>query len=270
MSESRRPLKRFSQNFLNNPIIQNKIVDALEIQPTDTVIEIGPGKGALTKHIIQSEPARTRVVEIDSRWVELLSAQFAGKIEIIQKDFLKIKLTDFADDSQSKLKIIGNLPYHITSPILFQLIDHYSLIQSAVMMVQKEVAKRIVAKPSTKDYGILSVICQTYADTEYLFEVEAGNFFPEPAVDSAVFKMHFYDKTDGLQNEVLFRKIVRGTFNNRRKMLHNSLGRNFDKSIVYSLESVDLKRRPEELTVQDFKTLTNELDNLLKQAPDEH
>lgn len=270
MFESGRPLKRFSQNFLTNPQIQKKIVDALNIQSTDPVIEIGPGKGALTQLIIQKNPSAFFAVEIDSRWADFLEIEFPDKVEIIRQDFLSIDLTDFVSSPSQKLKIIGNLPYHITSPILFQLIDQFTLIDSAVLMVQKEVAKRIVAKPCTKDYGIPSVLCQTYAEVEYLFEVKPGNFFPAPTVDSAVFRLNFYNKIEDVRNIGLFRKIVRSTFNTRRKMLRNSLSRNFDKSAVYSLTSVDLNRRPEELTVQDFKHVANELENLLTQARDEY
>lgn len=268
MSESGRPLKRFSQNFLINPQIQKNIVQALQILPGDRIIEIGPGKGALTQHIIQEKPGTFFAVEIDSRWADFLETEFSGKVEIIRDDFLSINLANFR--SGPKLKIIGNLPYHITSPILFQLIDHFTLFDSAVLMVQKEVAKRIVAKPSSKEYGIPSVLCQTYADVEYLFEVKSGNFFPVPGVDSAVFRLQFFDTIEGLNNISLFRKIVRSTFNTRRKMLRNSLSRTFDKSAVYSLSSVDLNRRPEELTAQDFKHVANELDNLLTQVRDEY
>jgi len=268
MSESGRPLKRFSQNFLTNPQIQQSIVQALHIQPDDRVMEIGPGKGALTLHIIQQNPSTFLAVEIDTRWADFLESEFQDKVEIIREDFLSINLSKF--HSTPKLKIIGNLPYHITSPILFQLINHFTLFDSAVLMVQKEVAKRIVAKPSSKDYGIPSVLSQTYAEVEYLFDVKPGNFFPVPAVDSAVFRLKFFNEVKDIRNISLFRKIVRSTFNTRRKMLRNSLSRTFDKSAVYSLTSVDLNRRPEELTVQDFKNVANELENLLAQARDEH
>ncbi len=268
MSESGHPLKRFSQNFLTNPQIQEQIVQALNIQPEDRVIEIGPGKGALTRYIISQNPKTFFAIEIDSHLADFLEVEFQDKVEIIREDFLSIDLSNF--DSYPKLKIIGNLPYHITSPILFQLIDHFNLIDSAVLMVQKEVAKRIVAKPSSKDYGIPSVFSQTYADVEYLFDVKPGNFFPVPAVDSAVFRLKFFNEIKDINNINLFRKIVRSTFNTRRKMLRNSLSRTFDKSAVYSLTSVNLSRRPEELSIQDFKNVANELENLLTLARDEY
>ena len=266
MTESRRPLKRFSQNFLTNPIIQTKIVDALQISPQDHVIEIGPGKGALTGHIIKAGPARFQAIEIDRRWIKHLTQTFASHVEIIPQDVLEVDFNSLIESTEPPVKIIGNLPYHITSPILFKLLDQYQLFHSAVLMAQKEVARRIAARPSTKDYGILAVLCQTYARTEYLFEVKPGNFFPAPAVDSAVFRLTFYPQVRDLQDEAFFRRLVRGVFNTRRKMLRNSLGRIYDKSIVYSLESVSLDRRPEELTVQEFKLLANELHWQLRQA----
>ncbi len=270
MPASQRPLKRFSQNFLTDPVIQERITNALNIQSADSVLEIGPGKGALSQHIIQKNPAHFWAVEIDTRWTAYLKETFGSKIDVLQQDFLTISLEDFYRKAGKRLKTIGNLPYHITSPILFQLIDNYTLLDSSVLMAQKEVARRIAAQPGSKDYGILSVVCQACAKTEYLFEVKPGSFFPAPAVDSAVFKLSFYNRIEGLQNETLFRKIVRLVFNTRRKMLRGSLGRNFAKSIVYSLAPDILQRRPEELSVQEFITLTNEIDHLLKQARDEH
>lgn len=270
MTTSTRPLKRFSQNFLNNPQIQQKIVQALEIQSDDFVLEIGPGKGALSTYIIDAKPAHFLAVEIDTRWAQHLKDTFGSNIEILQQDILAVDLLEIQKHQQTKLKIIGNLPYNITSPILFHLIDNFQCLHSAVLMTQKEVAKRICASNGNKEYGILSVLTQTYAQAQYLFDVKPGNFFPVPAVDSAVFKLNFFEQITDVDNEQLFRKIVRATFNTRRKMLRNSLGRNFDKSIVYSLNSVDINRRPEELSVNEFKALANEINAKIKQAADEH
>jgi 16S rRNA (adenine1518-N6/adenine1519-N6)-dimethyltransferase len=266
MPESKRPLKRFSQNFLTNPLIQNKIVDALRITAEDRVIEIGPGKGALTDHVLRANPASFQAIEIDRRWIEHLKNSFGAALQIIERDVLEVDFPALLNNATQPVKVLGNLPYHITSPILFKLIDNYRLFHSAVLMTQKEVARRITAQPRTKEYGILAVLSQTYARAEYLFDVKPGNFFPAPSVDSAVFRLTFYPQISGLQNENLFRALVRGTFNTRRKMLRNSLGRIYDKSIVYSLESVSLDRRPEELTIQEFKELSNELDRRLGQT----
>ncbi len=257
-NESRRPLKKFSQNFLTNPFYQRKIIDSLHIVPTDIVLEIGPGKGALTQHIIDARPRRIIAVEIDERWVNFLNEKFGDSIEIIQQDILKIDLNSLINKTQ-RIKVVGNLPYHITSPILFHLIDSFHLIERAVLMMQKEVAQRLSAKPNSKDYGILSVITQAYAQVEYLFEIKRGNFFPVPNVDSAVVALNFYKEISDLADPILFRKIVRGTFNFRRKTLKNSLSRIFDKAFVNSLDETTLAKRPEQLTVDEFKQLTNQL-----------
>ncbi len=255
MSFSRKPLKRFGQNFLTNVYIQKKIVSALEIAPGDTVIEIGPGQGALTEHIVAAGPASFYAVEIDPRWCRALQERFGEKVTVLQQDVLEADLSTYGEG----LKIIGNIPYNITSPILFKLIDAYRRLSRAVLMTQKEVALRLAASPGNKDYGILSVITQTFALTRYLFEVKRGNFFPRPEVDSAVVQLDFYAEVEGLEDERLFRSVVRHCFNYRRKMLRNSLSRIFDKRIVYSLKSVNIDLRPEQLSVQDFKHLTSEL-----------
>ncbi len=260
MPGSQRPLKRFGQNFLTAPHIQKKIVNALQIESRDVVLEIGAGKGALTQFIVRAQPARFLAVELDPRWAELLQQQFGRRMELIRDDFLNIDVTQIAPH----LKVIGNIPYHITSPIIFKLIDSYTHLQRAVLMVQKEVAQRLVAGPGSKAYGILSVSLQSYGQVRYLFEVKRGNFFPRPEVDSAVVQIDFFPALTEVQNETLYRKIIRHCFNYRRKMLRNSLSRIFDKTIVYSLESIDLNQRPEALPVKAFKNLANELNRKIK------
>jgi len=259
-----RPLKRFSQNFLTNPYYQNKIVEAMQIKPGDFLLEIGPGRGALCPEIIKARPEKYLAVEIDRSLTALLKKQFEENIQIIEGDFLELDLGPLFLNEQNDIKIIGNIPYNITSPIIFKLLDYYNKIQSVVLMAQKEVARRITAEPGNKDYGILSVLCQTYSLAEYLFEVKRGNFFPAPNVDSAVFRLNFFSNIESINNEALFRRIVRHTFNYRRKMLRNSLGRIFSKTIVYSLDSVNLESRPENLTIQDFKNLANEIDKKIQ------
>ncbi|MGD9898124.1 MAG: 16S rRNA (adenine(1518)-N(6)/adenine(1519)-N(6))-dimethyltransferase RsmA [Calditrichaceae bacterium] len=265
MDSNQRPLKRFGQNFLNNPYIRQEIVKAGIILSDDVVLEIGPGKGALTELIIKASPADFIAVEIDTRMSDYIKEHFPEGVRMLNQDFMTLDLPQLSKQFGRKLKVFGNIPYNITSPILFSLIDNHKSIDSAVLMTQKEVAKRIVSKPGSKDYGILSVICQTYSRTEYLFDVKRGNFFPVPNVDSAVFKMEFIDAIPNVDNLTLFRTVVRGTFNYRRKMLRNSLCRKFDKSIVYSLEAVDLNSRPEDLTIDEFKKLSNEINHKLNQ-----
>ena len=261
MTTNPRPLKRFGQNFLINPHISGKIVEALSIGTRDTVLEIGPGRGALSALIIEKKPAGFIAVEIDRMLADNLKEQFSGNIKIINDDILNIDLSKLAPE----LKIVGNIPYNITTPIIFNMIDQREGIKEAVIMMQKEVARRIAADSSeNKAYGILSVLCQTYASVDYLFDVKRGNFSPVPKVDSSVVKFIFKKKIDGLKDEALFKKIVRTTFNYCRKTLKNSLGRIFDKSVVYSLNEFDLTQRPEELTPRQFINLSNTLYDKLR------
>jgi 16S rRNA (adenine1518-N6/adenine1519-N6)-dimethyltransferase len=266
MNTFNRPKKRFSQNFLQNPHYQKKIVKALDIGHNDTVVEIGPGQGALSQHIIDAGPLHYYAVEIDTTLAEELSSQYQNQIHIIKQDILEFDFNSIPESPDSKLKIIGNLPYHITSPIFFKLIDNYKIINQAVLMIQKEVARRIAAGHGNKEYGILSVVSQVYSRVEYLFEVKRGNFYPAPEVDSAVIQLTFNDNLEKIENESLFRKMVRDTFNYRRKMLRNSLCRIFDKTIVYSISSDYLDKRPEQLSVEDFIILSNILNQTLRQS----
>lgn len=257
-----RALKKFGQNFLTQPAIAQKIVDALHISEEDQVIEIGPGKGILTRLINEKNPALFHAIEIDKTLAGSLRELYNDQPKIIEQDFLQINLSDLIDP-KLKTKVIGNIPYNITSPILFKLIDHFEEIDCTVLMMQKEVAKRISAKVGTKDYGILSVLQQSFADVEYLFEVKNKNFNPVPKVDSAIVKLTYFQAVEGVKNLQLYRTIVRGVFNYRRKMLRNSLSRIFDQSIVTLLIQFDLTRRPEQLTIQDFKHLANTIDPLI-------
>ncbi|MEJ2053671.1 MAG: 16S rRNA (adenine(1518)-N(6)/adenine(1519)-N(6))-dimethyltransferase RsmA, partial [Calditrichaceae bacterium] len=218
----------------------------------------------LTEHIINAKPRYFYAVEIDTILVEKLNERFREHVEIIQDDILKFDFSAMMTKNHASVKVIGNLPYHITSPIIFKLLDKYKKIDSAVLMIQKEVARRIASGHGNKEYGILSVITQAYSRVEYLFEVKRGNFTPAPDVDSAVIRFSFFNRPENIENEELFRKIVRQSFNYRRKILGNSLGRIFDKSIVYSALSDYLDQRPEQLAVEDFKILSNSLNQVLR------
>lgn len=256
-----RPLKKFSQNFLTQPAIAYKIVDALNISNKDTVLEIGPGPGVLTDVIIGKSPSRFIAIEIDRNLAKNLRDKYADQLQVIEEDFLNFDFSQIGK-SVSSLKVIGNIPYNITSPILFKLLEFHSQLECSVLMMQKEVAKRIVAKPGNKDYGILTIMVQILSDVEYLFEVGNKNFTPIPKVDSSVVKINYLSKIDDIENLDLFKKIVRGVFNNRRKMLRNTLSRIFDQTIVNSLGSVDLTRRPEQLSIEEFKQLANSVNQL--------
>ncbi len=257
MPESTRLLKNLGQNFLTNPFYAEKIAGFIQPGAADVLIEIGPGRGALTRFLAGKKAAQRIGIEFDRRWAAELQQQFAGQVEIIEADFLQADLTTFGTD----LFIIGNIPYNITSPILFKVLDAWPAVKQAVFMTQKEVAERIYAEPGSKIYGILSVLMQTYARAEKMLEVGAGNFFPKPKVDSAVFRLDFYSEVQGLTDHRLYRKIVRTAFNYRRKTLRNSLRTLFENAILDLVDSTDLSRRPETLSIDEFKQLTA---NLLK------
>ncbi|MCB0283501.1 MAG: ribosomal RNA small subunit methyltransferase A [Calditrichae bacterium] len=256
------PLKKFGQNFLTQPAIAQKIVNALDISNTDTIIEIGPGAGVLTQYIIEKKPAHFTAIEVDPRWADHLQTTFGSPVQILRDDVLHADLQKLHSGSGS-FKVIGNIPYNITSPILFKLLDYFPAISQSVLMMQKEVAQRIVSQPGGKDWGILSVLMQTFADITFLFDVGRMNFKPAPKVDSAVLRFEYLERVEGLDNLSLYTKIVRSVFNYRRKMLRNSLIRIFDQKIVSSIDFIDLSRRPEQLSIAEFKQLSNKINLFL-------
>jgi 16S rRNA (adenine1518-N6/adenine1519-N6)-dimethyltransferase len=205
--------------------------------------------------------AKVVAVEIDKNLVAQLSNQHisATNFVLYQNDILKVAFEDILPGEQ-RWKAVANLPYHITSPVLFKLFEQRHFFESATLMVQKEVAQRMVAKPSTKAYGILSVFSQYYAETKILFDVSKHVFFPKPDVTSAVVRLEF--NKPGLLDEYeepVFRQVVRGTFNQRRKMLRNSLLAIPDLDLDLDKINFDLKQRPEQLSVSDFIALTKQI-----------
>jgi 16S rRNA (adenine1518-N6/adenine1519-N6)-dimethyltransferase len=254
-----RPKKSLGQNFLHDANVIQKIIRSFDPQPTENVLEIGPGRGALTAMLMELLP-RLSAVELDDELAASLQLTYGEKLTLLHQDILSVDLRAIAAERGKKLRIIGNIPYNITSPILFHVIDTRDAVKDFMVMMQTEVAQRLVAKPRTKDYGILSIFAQYYAAPHLLFGVSRNSFFPIPAVTSAVVSMNFETPfTPPAENDVLFRTIVRGTFGKRRKTLRNGL-----KSLNVSPEmldtlSVDLDQRPEELTVADFVLLANQL-----------
>ena len=216
------PKKSLGQNFLNDPNTARKIVDALSAAEGDPVVEIGPGTGALTGLLRARHPDMT-ALEVDKRAVEHLRAEHPG-LDVRHQDVLEMGWAALAEEKGGPLHVIGNLPYYITSPILFALLDARQHLQEAVMTVQLEVAQRLTAEPHTKAYGIPSVLTQVYARPELLFQVSPHVFYPKPQVTSAVVRLTFEEKADadGVDPEWL-RAVVRAAFNQRRKMLRNSI-----------------------------------------------
>ena len=264
-----KPKKFLGQNFLVDENVAKKIVRSLDISEYDTIVEIGPGQHALTKHLA-GMTNNFYAVELDKSIYEKLQTEYDGKINLIHKDFLKTDLlNDFGSEvvSGKKIKIIGNIPYNITTEILFKLFAQSELIESAVLMMQKEVAKRLVSEPNTKDYGILAVQTQFYARSELLFHVPPTAFFPKPNVTSSVVKFHFDKDTSGLKDKILFKEIVRESFGQRRKTMRNSLKKFMERYEINEndVKGFDFTRRPENLKPGEFVELSNVVSQFLSE-----
>jgi 16S rRNA (adenine1518-N6/adenine1519-N6)-dimethyltransferase len=245
-----KPLKRFGQNYLLDQNILNKIIKEIDPAPEDHIVEIGPGRGALTAKLFQKIKSLT-AVEIDTRVIDDLQKKFPG-LKLIVDDFINLNLQNFQINKDDKLRIVGNIPYNLTSPILFHLIKYADIIQDTVLMVQHEVAKRMTALKGSKDYGILSVILRLFSDTEYCFKISPNVFFPRPKVDSALVHIRFKDKII-VQDEIQsFIDIVKASFGNRRKTLKNSLSNSIFKELNFADSGINLSLRAEQLEVEDF------------------
>lgn len=256
-----KPKKRFGQNFLQDENILNKIVREINPQPDDEIVEIGPGYGALTQKFL-SATKNLIAVEIDNELAESLTEKYP-QLKLINEDFLETDLSKLTS-SERKLRIVGNIPYNITSPILFKLIENNNLVKDAVFMVQLEVAKRMTADRGTKDYGILAVVLKYFSETKLCFKISPNVFFPKPKVFSALIHIHFIEmkqSAEGLNRDVrhfeeLFIQIVKAAFGNRRKTLKNSFGNSIFHEIDFSNSGIDLSLRAENLGVDDFVILT--------------
>jgi 16S rRNA (adenine1518-N6/adenine1519-N6)-dimethyltransferase len=247
--------KSLGQNFLIDPNTLARLVDKLDLAATDTVIEIGPGTGLLTERV-QPLVQQLIAVEIDRTLAALLQQKFtgAGHVTIVQADVLKTDLHALC--SGCAARIIGNIPYYITTPIIFHVLDSPGAIRDMTLLMQKEVGQRIVAQPNSKEYGILSVFSQAYAHVEFLLTVPATVFRPRPKVDSCLVRWNFtHTHRAQIRDDVLFRKLVRTAFNQRRKMLRATL-KGFE---LEKLSDWDLTRRPEDLSVSEWIRLVDEL-----------
>ncbi|MDA9362229.1 16S rRNA (adenine(1518)-N(6)/adenine(1519)-N(6))-dimethyltransferase RsmA [Flavobacteriaceae bacterium] len=250
-----KPKKKLGQHFLNSSEIAKKIVDCLDTKRIESVVEIGPGMGILTQHII-GLGNKTYFIEIDSESVGYLKENYPLiKNSIIEEDFLKLELSDF----KNPIGIIGNFPYNISSQIIFKAIENRTLVHTLVGMFQLEVAKRICEGPGSKTYGILSVLVQAYYETEFMFSLDPLQFTPPPKVNSGVIKLTRKTQLTLNCDEVFFFKIVKTSFQQRRKTLRNSL-KVFNLSNIIK-EDVIFDRRPETLSVDDFVYLTNIIAN---------
>jgi len=254
-----RPLKRFGQNYLTDRNTILKIVNKFNPQKDDSIIEIGPGRGALTSELASVNNNLT-AIEIDNRVIETLSTQFSN-VNFINQDFLKMDFSQF--DSSKIIRVIGNIPYNITSPILFSLIENRSRFSDAMLMVQYEVAKRMVSQPNTKDYGILGVILNYFASVNLEFKISPNVFKPKPKVDSAIISLKFNKEIDNNLNDRFFINVVKAAFGNRRKTLKNSLNNSGFNELNFSKFNTDLSRRAEDLPISDFIELAKEIQSAM-------
>jgi 16S rRNA (adenine1518-N6/adenine1519-N6)-dimethyltransferase len=249
-----KPKKHLGQHFLTDQDIARRIVELLSMhQGYDTVLEIGPGMGVLTDFLIAHHAYETHLIDIDAESVEYLNKHYPElKDRIIKGDFLRLNLDSLFD---KPFAIIGNFPYNISSQIFFKVLDHKDKVPEIVCMLQKEVAQRIASPPGNKDYGILSVLLQAYYTIEYQFTVHEHVFHPPPKVKSGVIRLQRNEVKKLDCDEVLFKRIVKQGFNNRRKTLRNALKPFSLPEAMISDPLLD--KRAEQLGVADFVYLTN-------------
>lgn len=248
------PRKSLGQNFLLDENVLRKIVRAIEPQPEDQFVEIGPGMGALTKHLLEAGSS-CFAVEIDQRLIPLLQERFAAypNFKLLNQDFRAVDLRQFAQER--KLRLAGNIPYHITSHLVFTAFAQREILRDMTLTVQREVAERIVAPPGGKEYGILSIISQTFARAELLFTVSPHVFRPKPEVESAVVRWHFQAPPAPIVDEEFYVRMVKAIFGQRRKTLRRSLSSFL--SVEPQLDFIDLQRRPETLSITELIQLAN-------------
>ncbi len=259
-----KPKKFLGQHFLKDLKVAQDIADTVDTFPSLPVLEVGPGMGVLTQFLVRKERP-VKVVEVDYESVAYLREEDPSlEVHVIEDDFLKMNLHRLFDGNPFVLT--GNYPYNISSQIFFKMLDNKDLIPCCTGMIQKEVAERIAAGPGSKTYGILSVLIQAWYNVEYLFTVDPSVFNPPPKVKSAVIRMTRNDTTELGCDEKLFKLVVKTTFNQRRKMLRNSI-----KPILGTdsplTEDALFNKRPEQLSVQQFIDLTNAVEKALATAP---
>ncbi len=263
-----RPKKRFGQNFLHDRGTAARIVDAAHIAPGDVVVELGPGRGVLTRLLVE-RGARLIALELDRGLVEELSAEFANRpgVEIVNADFTKVSLAGLLRErGLERCVLIGNIPYHLTRDVLFDfLVDEFHSIERAVIMMQREVGDRIASKPGSRAYGIPSVVLQSLYEIGVVAKVAAGAFFPPPKVASIVLAFRPLAQPLLAGDEMRpFIALVKNVFQQRRKTLHNTLRAFYelsDESLarIRDETGVDLKSRPETLSKEAFLSLSRSL-----------
>lgn len=256
-----KPIKKYGQNFLKDRNIAEKITGFLNTNEDSTIIEIGPGTGSLTEYLVKKTRKNLVLCEIDGRLCQELLQKYGTQAEVRCQNFLDYEFDPQLQDG----KVIGNIPYNITSPIIFKILENSSKISQAIIMMQKEVGERLASGPGTKAYGILSVLTQVQCSVKKLIQVGRQSFFPVPEVDSIIVELKPHGNTTEIENFELFKNIVKKTFNQRRKMLQNTLKQVIPGDLVKRVKSVNLSARPENLGVDDFLRLAREIAILMKE-----
>lgn len=254
--KSVKPKKNLGQHFLTDLNVAKRIADTVDACPNIPILEIGPGMGVLTQYLVEKH-RDVKAVEIDKESVAYLNEAFPILHDnIVGADFLQMNLEDIFSGKQFVLT--GNYPYDISSQIFFKMLDNRNLIPCCTGMIQREVALRIAAQPGNKTYGILSVLIQAWYDVEYLFTVDEGVFNPPPKVKSAVIRMTRNNVSKLNCDEILFKRLVKTVFNQRRKMLRVSLRQMIPNKVHKNFYEQDvMTKRPEQLTIAQFVELTN-------------
>lgn len=267
--------KKFGQNFLIDPHVLDKIINAAEITKEDCVIEIGPGIGSVTQALIDNA-GKVISIEIDDQLIPILTEQFGGceNFRLIHKDVLKVDLHKLiAEESPNRrIKVVANLPYYITTPIIMMLLEHNLPIESITVMVQKEVADRMASGPGSKQYGAITVAMKYYCDTYLVANVPQNCFMPRPNVDSAVIKLTLHQEPIvDINDEEQLLKIIKAAFSQRRKTLLNTLASNGNLGLskeeiknVLDESGIGASTRGETLSLDDYAMLSNYIDNYRK------
>lgn len=246
-----KPRKRFGQHFLTDEIVLQNIIDVMAIQPNDHIVEIGPGQGALTQYLCEMVP-HLNVIELDRDLVTFLQKKYSSEqLTIHSADALQFSFTPLSKQ-QHDLRVVGNLPYNISTPLLFKLFSEIHCIQDMYFMLQKEVVLRLTAQPGNKQYGRLSIMAQYFCETEYLFTVPPEAFSPPPKVESAVIRL--IPKKQHVLSEKefsAFERIVKSAFQYRRKTIRKALAGLVPASIFETLD-IPANARAEVLSISDF------------------
>lgn len=261
------PRKRFGQHFLTDKNLIRKIVTTASVAPGNQVLEIGPGRGSLTEGLIEAG-ALVTAIEIDRDLARLLRERFPEEsLKVIEADALKVPYAELSRSSGSRFKLVSNLPYNISGPLLALLLKEREAFTVMVLMFQKEVAERIAARPGTKSYGVLSVLSQSYTEVKIEFHVSRNLFTPRPKVDSSVVSLRVLERPRvDIEDEAFFKKVVKSAFGTRRKTLLNSLKTlGFGKDVLLPAldeAGIDPGRRGETLELAEFAALTKALSKL--------